>query len=47
MEKLDFEYYLSKQIAKIDIESKDENFLRKKLLEMYANPLINKLESLK
>jgi hypothetical protein len=47
MEKLDFEYYLSKQIAKIDIENKDENFLRKKLLEMYANPLINKLESLK
>lgn len=47
MEKLDFDHYLSKQIAKIDIENKDENFLRKKLLEMYANPLINKLESLK
>jgi len=47
MEKLDFDHYLSKQIAKIDIENKDEIFLRKKLLEMYANPLINKLESLK
>lgn len=47
MEKLDFEHYLSKQISKIEIENKDENFLRKKLLEMYANPLINKLESLK
>lgn len=47
MEKLDFDHYLSKQIAKIDIENKDESFLRKKLLEMYANPLINKLESLK
>ena len=47
MEKLDFDHYLSKQIAKIDIENKDENFLRNKLLEMYANPLINKLESLK
>ena len=47
MEKLDFELYLSKQISKIEIENKDENFLRKKLLEMYANPLINKLESLK
>lgn len=47
MEKLDFEHYLLKQISKIEIENKDENFLRKKLLEMYANPLINKLESLK
>ena len=47
MEKLDFEHYLSKQISKIEIENKDENFLRNKLLEMYANPLINKLESLK
>ncbi len=47
MDKLDFDYYLSKQIAKIDIENKDEIFLRKKLLEMYANPLINKLEAIK
>ncbi len=43
MEKLDFERYLIKQMAKIDIENKDENFLWIKLLEMYANPLINKL----
>ena len=43
VEKLDFERYLSMQIAKIDIENKDEGFLRSKLLDMYANPLINKL----
>lgn len=47
IEKLDFERYLLKQIAKIELEDKDENYLRLKLLEMYANPLINKLEALK
>jgi len=41
MEKLDFEKYLEKQIQKIDLPEPDENFLMKKLLEMYANPLIN------
>jgi hypothetical protein len=46
MEKLDFDYYISKQVAKIDIEDKDEAFLRNKLFEMYANPLINKLKAL-
>jgi len=46
IEKLDFERYLIKQIAKIELENKDENYLRMKLLEMYANPLINKMESL-
>ena len=45
IEKLDFERYLSLQIAKIEIENKDEAFLRVKLLEMYANPLINKLNT--
>jgi len=43
MEKLDFQRYLSLQIAKIDLPEKNEDFLMKKLLEMYANPLINKL----
>lgn len=43
MEKLDFEKYLAMQIAKIDLENKDEDFLMHKLLEMYANPLINQL----
>jgi hypothetical protein len=32
-------------MAKIDIENKDEYFLRTKLIEMYANPLINKLNT--
>jgi len=45
IEKLDFERYLSLQIAKINLENKDEDFLRSKLLEMYANPLINKLKT--
>lgn len=41
MEKLDFEKYLEKQIEKIDLQDKDVDFLRIKLLEMYANPLRN------
>ena len=44
MQKLDFERYLVKQIEKIDLDEKDNNFLMKKMLEMYANPLINKLK---
>jgi len=47
MEKLDFEKYLSLQIAKIDIENRDDDFLMSKLLEMYANPLINQMEAIK
>lgn len=39
-----FEEYLQKQLDKIVIPNKDENFLRKKILEMYANPLKNFLE---
>jgi hypothetical protein len=35
-----------KQIGKIDLENKDEKYLYKKLLEMYSNPLINKLNAL-
>lgn len=46
IEKLDFESYLMKQIGKIDLENKDEKYLYKKLLEMYSNPLINKLKAL-
>ncbi len=36
-----FEEYLQKQLDKIVIPNKDENFLWKKILEMYANPLKN------
>ena len=46
IEKLDVERYLNMQIAKIDIENKDEDFLMLKLLEMYSNPLINKEKAL-
>jgi hypothetical protein len=45
MEKLDFEKYLSGQIDKIDLPDKDYDFLMEKLLQMYANPLINHLKS--
>ena len=42
-ERIDFENYIAKQIAKIDIANKDSDFLRTKILEMYANPLVNQL----
>ena len=38
-----FETYLSGQLAKISISNKDEAFLRECILNMYANPLRNKL----
>lgn len=38
-----FEAYLSGQLAKISISNKDEAFLRECMLNMYANPLRNKL----
>lgn len=44
-EKEHFAAYLEKQLSKIDLEGKDEPFLRKRMLEMYSNPLKNKLEA--
>ena len=38
-----FETYLSGQLAKVTLPNKDESFLRECLLNMYANPLRNKL----
>lgn len=38
-----FEQYITGQIAKINIENKDEAFLRECMLKMYANPLRNYL----
>ncbi len=38
-----FETYLQGQVDKIDIPNKDEAFLRRKILEMYTNPLKNHL----
>lgn len=42
-DKTAFETYLQQQLDKIDLEGKDDEFLRTKLLEMYANPLKNNL----
>ena len=43
IEKLDFEKYLEQQIQKIELADRDHDFLFVKMLEMYANPLINHL----
>ena len=42
-----FDEYLAERIAKVELEGKDEAFLRERILTMYANPAINhlKLES--
>lgn len=42
----DFEDYIQQQIAKITIPNKDTAFLRERLLQMYANPLINQMKAL-
>ena len=42
-EKLDA--YLQGQIAKIDLPNRDNEFCRTKILEMYANPVINYLKT--
>ncbi|MCQ2064464.1 MAG: acyltransferase [Bacteroidaceae bacterium] len=44
-ERHDFERYIDGQLEKIDIPSPDYGFLKEKMLEMYANPLINHLNS--
>lgn len=42
-EKQLFTAYLDKQLSRIPLPNKDENFLREKMLQMYANPLKNHL----
>lgn len=42
-EKENFITYVDKQIDKIDIQNKDIDFLKEKIIEMYANTLINHL----
>lgn len=44
-EKKNFLSYLDRQIDKIKIPNKDEEFLRGKMILMYANPLINSLKA--
>ena len=45
-EKAQFEAYLASRIAMIDLENKDEDFLRQTILAMYANPLKNQEQAL-
>ena len=42
-DKKKFDEYIDSRIEKIDLENKDYEFLRAKLLEMYSNPLLNQL----
>lgn len=44
-DKKQFEGYLAQQIERIQLPNKDVDFLRTKLLEMYANPLKNYLNA--
>ena len=44
-EKNVFDKYVSQQIAKINVPNKDEAFLRERILTMYANPVVNKLQT--
>ncbi|MCK9310699.1 MAG: 1-acyl-sn-glycerol-3-phosphate acyltransferase [Bacteroidales bacterium] len=44
-EKEHFATYIKQQLEKIDLKNKDEHFLQKSMLEMYSNPLRNKLEA--
>ncbi|MDN0051528.1 acyltransferase [Bacteroides caecigallinarum] len=46
-DKAKFEAYLEKKISLINIPDKDINFLRERILTMYANPAINHLHAIK
>lgn len=41
-----FEAYLTGQVGKIELPNKDEAYLRRQILQMYANPLYNHMDSL-
>ena len=45
-ERATFETYLAGQLKKIEMPGKDEEFLRTKILEMYANPALNQMKSM-
>ena len=44
-EKVRFEQYLAGQMAKIQLDNKDDDFLYERMLTMYANPGINLLKA--
>lgn len=46
-QKLAFQTYLDGQLAKIDIPNPDWDFLKERILTMYANPLINQKSVMK
>lgn len=46
-EKQHFMEYIDRQLDRIELEHKDQPFLREKLLQMYANPLTNHLAARK
>ncbi len=45
-QKEQFKNYLQQRLDKIEIENKDEAFLRERMLTMYANPVFNKQKAL-
>ena len=45
-EKQSFEGYIAGQLNKIQIENKDEAYLRERILTMYANPVINHFKAI-
>ena len=45
-ERAAFGQYLDQQLGKIRLENADENFLRERLVEMYANPYRNHIAAL-
>lgn len=45
-DKTAFENYVEGQMAKIDLQNRDDDFLRKSILTMYANPARNQLRLL-
>ena len=44
-DKAKLDAYLQGQIAKVDLPNRDDEFCRTKILEMYANPVINYLKA--
>ena len=46
-EKAAFLQYLDNRIAKVDVPNKDEDYLRERILTMYANPARNHLAAIK
>jgi len=44
-ERKTFETYLQSRIDLVQLENKDEAFLRERILTMYANPVINKMKT--